>query len=304
MIIEKIHGLIAAPFSPMDYNGEINPSIISKYSNKLKTDGIIGVFICGTTGEGLSLTIQERKVIAEEWVKYQNSKFKVIVHVGSTSIKQSKELAKHAQKIGAYATSAIGPLFLKPNNINDLVSFCEEIASESPDIPFFYYHIPSVSGIDLSMIDFIKLAKTKIHNFSGIKYTHNNFMEMQQCLKIDNGKWNILHGLDEILIAGLSFGINGAVGSTYNYLGVLYNSIVENFKMGNIETARINQQLSVKVLEKLIKFKGPIVAGKQIMKLIGLDCGPCRLPLTNLSKNDILKLNEELKLIGFYKIIE
>ena len=108
MISKSIEGNIAAPFTPMDEKGEINPSAITYYAQKLKKDGLSGVFICGTTGEGMSMTLGERKRIAEEWVKFQEGDFKIIVHVGTTSLKQSQELAKHAQQIGAYGSSTMG----------------------------------------------------------------------------------------------------------------------------------------------------------------------------------------------------
>ena len=137
MINKSIKGIIAAPFTPMNEVGEINPGIISDYAHKLKKDGLSGVFVCGTTGEGMSMTLEERKEIAEEWVKYQENDFKVIVHVGTTSFKQSQELARHAQKIGAYGTSIMGPIFLKPTNIEPLVDFCASVAFAAPKYSFF-----------------------------------------------------------------------------------------------------------------------------------------------------------------------
>ena len=303
MTIEKINGLIAAPYTPMSNTGKINPMIIPNYSEFLKKKGIKGVFICGTTGEGLSLSIEERFIIANEWIKQKSPEFKVIIHVGTTSLEQSKSLAIHAQKIGADAISTMAPMFLKPNNINNLVKFCKEIAKEANDTPFYYYNIPSISGVELSMVDYINLASKEIPSFYGMKFTHNNFMEMQSCINLNNNKWNILHGLDEVLLAGLSFGINGAVGSTYNFLGNLYNSIIQEFKNGKIENARKKQFISVRIIETMIKYGGSIVAGKSMMKLIGIDCGPTRLPLPKLSENEFSKLSEELKKVDFYKYL-
>ena len=303
MTIEKINGLIAAPYTPMSNTGKINPMIIPNYSEFLKKKGIKGVFICGTTGEGLSLSIEERFIIANEWIKQKSPEFKVIIHVGTTSLEQSKSLAIHAQKIGADAISTMAPMFLKPNNINNLVKFCKEIAKEANDTPFYYYNIPSISGVELSMVDYINLASKEIPSFYGMKFTHNNFMEMQSCINLNNNKWNILHGLDEVLLAGLSFGITGAVGSTYNFLGNLYNSIIQEFKNGKIENARKKQLISVRIIETMIKYGGSIVAGKSMMKLIGIDCGPTRSPLPKLSDNEFSKLKEELKKVDFYKYL-
>ena len=303
MTIEKINGLIAAPFTPMENTGKINPMIIPNYSEFLKKTGVKGVFICGTTGEGLSLSIEERFIIANEWIKQKSAKFKVIIHVGTTSLEQSKTLANHAQKIGADAISTMAPMFLKPTNTSDLVEFCKEISMEADKTPFYYYNIPSITGVEFSMVDYINLASKKIPNFHGMKFTHDNFMEMQSCINLNNNKWNILHGLDEVLLAGLSFGVNGAVGSTYNFLGKLYNSLIENFKNGKIKDARKKQLVSVKIIETMIKYGGSIVAGKPMMKLIGIDCGPTRLPLKKLSENEFSKLKNELNEVGFFNYL-
>ena len=302
MNIKPIEGIIAAPFTPMDKNGEINPNVISDYAKKLKKDGLSGVFICGTTGEGMSMTLEERKIIAEEWIKFQQEDFKVIVHLGTTSVKQSQELAKHAQKIGAYGTSTMGPLFLKPTAIEPLVDFCEAVASAAPDIPFFYYHIPLIYGVTPSMIDFLEGAKLKIPNFAGIKYTHDNFDEMQQCNEMDNGKWNVLNGFDENLFKVLNLGIFSAVGSTYNYMNPIYLSMIKDYKSGKREAAEKKQKKCNDIIACLFDNGGPMIAGKAIMKMTGIDCGPCRLPLTNLSKKSISKLNAVLKANRFFAL--
>ena len=301
MNINKIEGLITAPFTPMKEDGSINVSVINSYAEKLKMDNLRGVFVCGTTGEGMLLTSEERRIVAENWIAEQRDDFKVIVHVGTTSSKQSCELAEHAQKMGAYAIGSMGPMFLKPARIEELVDFCKEIASGAPDLPFYYYHIPSISGIDLPMSKFIKLAAAQIPTFTGIKFTDNNFMEMQKCLNLDNGKWDILHGYDELLLAGLTFGAKGAVGSTYNFMAPLYLGIIEDFENGNIEDARKKQAVSVKIIEILIKYNGALVAGKSLMKTVGIDCGKCRPPLNNLSDNEYESFIKELDNVGYFE---
>lgn len=304
MDIKKINGLIAAPFTPMKKGGEINPEIIPAYANKLKTDNVKGVFICGTTGEGMLMTNEERRTIAEKWIKEQTDDFKVIVHVGTTSAKQSKQLAEHAQSIGAYAIGSMGPVFLKPGRTEELVDFCAEIAVGAPNLPFYYYHIPSVSGVSLSMVEFMQKAAPVIPNLAGIKFTHNNFMEMQQFLNLDDGKWDILHGYDEMLLAGFVFGVKGAVGSTYNFMAPLYNQIIDDFEKGNLEEARQKQLASVKIIEVLIKHKGALAAGKAIMKEVGIDCGSCRAPLPAFTNNEMELFINDMKNAGFFEIVK
>ncbi|OUW77333.1 MAG: hypothetical protein CBD72_01320 [Flavobacteriaceae bacterium TMED212] len=303
MIYQPVMGTIAATFTPMDKMGEVNLEKITDYAKKLKKDLLSGVFICGTTGEGMLMTLEERKLVAEEWMHHQEEGFKVIVHVGTTSSKQSQELAQHAQKIGAYGTSAMGPLFFKPNNVSTLVDFCAELAGAAPNIPFFYYHIPLISGIDLPMRDYIEEAKVKIPNFAGIKYTSDNLDEMRECNSMDNGKWNVFNGFDENLFKALKVGVVSAVGSTYNYMNLIYFSMIEDFKSGRIREAEKKQKKSNNIIEMLHINGGPQVAGKAIMKMVGIDCGPCRLPLTNLSENSISDLHEALQKKGFFREI-
>ncbi|MEL7586147.1 MAG: dihydrodipicolinate synthase family protein [Prolixibacteraceae bacterium] len=299
--MQKLKGLIAAPFTPMNADSSLNLRIVPQYAAKLKRDGVSGVFICGTTGEGMLMSPEERMAVAEEWVREQTPGFKVIVHVGTTAYVQSKKLAAHAQKIGAYAVGCMGPVFLRPERVDDLVLFCAEVAASAPELPFYYYHIPSVSGVSLAMPEFLQQAGKVIPNLAGIKFTHHNMMEMLQCSQMDDGKWDILHGFDEVLLCGLSMGAKAAVGSTYNYIAPLYTSIIKAFEAGDIEAARRYQYQSVKFIEILIRYGGGVIGGKPVMKFFNLDCGPLRAPARNLSAEDLMQYERELKTIGFFE---
>jgi N-acetylneuraminate lyase len=304
MDIQKITGLIAAPFTPMNEDGSLNHEIIPDYAAKLKNDKLSGVFICGTTGEGMLMTPEERMEVAEKWIPEQTDEFKVLVHVGTTSSKQSQKLALHAENNGAYAIGAMGPLFLPPSGVDELVGFCADVAAGAPSLPFYYYHIPSVSGVRISMSEFIQKAKERIPNLAGIKFTDNNFMDMQQCLELDNGKWDILHGYDELLMAGLAFGAKGAVGSTYNFMAPLYYGIIKDFEKGDLDAAREKQALSIKVVNVLNKYGGAIATGKALMKQTGVDCGPCRLPMKNMKENEYKNFVNEIERIGVLKPVK
>lgn len=294
---KHLTGLISAPYTAMNEDFSINLDIIEKQAESLITNGINGAFICGTTGEGLSLTVEERMKIAEKWVSVVDGKLNIIVHVGHTCLYDSIELAAHAKKIGAYAIASVGPCYFKPNNVETLISFCCQIAKSAIDLPFYYYHIPSFSGINLMMVDFLK--NENIPNFVGIKFSHENLMDFCQCLNLDNGKYDMLFGKDEILLSALALGAKGAVGSTYNFAAPLYHLIMTACQAGDMETAQKEQSRAVDMVNILIKYGG-IPAGKAIMKMIGIDCGPVRLPLQNLSQTQYKNLYDELKQIGFF----
>jgi N-acetylneuraminate lyase len=296
----RIRGLIAAPFTPMDSLGELNLSVIERYSNELKRDGVKGVFVCGTTGEGLSLTIDERKILLGEWIRYQEPDFKVIIHVGSTSYLQAIELARHAASAGVYAISAMGPPFSQPTQVEVLIQYCEMIAREAPEIPFYYYHIPAMSGVSLSMQRFLRDAKGVIPNLRGLKFTHNNLMELQQCLMVENDNLEIILGYDEVLLGGLVLGIQAAIGSTYNFMAPVYNELITCFESGDLVTARKLQRYAVKIVELLHQFGGWVVGGKAIQSLCGIDCGDCRLPLSKLTANEVELLRRKLDELDFF----
>ena len=127
--MEKIIGLINAPFTPFYENGEVNYEPIEAYAKLLVKNGLKGVFINGSSGEGYMLTDEERMKLAERWMEVAPDGFKVIVHVGSCCVKSSRMLAEHAQKIGAWGIGAMAPPFPKIGRIEELVKYCEEIAA-------------------------------------------------------------------------------------------------------------------------------------------------------------------------------
>ena len=193
--MEKIVGLIDAPFTPFDEQGEVNLEPIEAYARMLVKNGLKGVFINGSSGEGYMLTEEERMRLAEEWVRVAPAGFKVIVHVGSCCVKESKRLAEHAQKLGAWGIGAMAPPFPKIGRIEELVKYCEEIAAGAPQLPFYYYHIPAFNGAYLPMTSFLEAVDGRIPNFAGIKYTYESIYEYNQCRLYKNGKYDMLHGL-------------------------------------------------------------------------------------------------------------
>lgn len=299
---QRLEGMVAATFTPMDAKGYVNLSAIAKYADLMANSGMAGVFVCGTTGESHSLTTDERKQILEEWVRTANGRFKVIAHVGSNSMPDAMELAAHAQEIGADAIGAMAPSFFKPANVKDLVDFFVPIAQAAEELPFYYYNMPSMTGVSLPVAQFLVEGKKVMPNLVGTKFTHNNLMEMGECLALNNGEFEVLHGFDEILIAGLAFGAVAGVGSTYNYLPDVYLGIFDAMEKGDLKKARELQQKSIEIVKIIIKYGGGVRGGKAIMNLIGIECGDCRLPITPFGKQEYESLKEDLEKNGYFKL--
>jgi len=301
MTENKLNGLVAAPYTPFTQNGDLMPDTIDKYADHLIENKISGVFVCGTTGESLSLTTDERKRILERWVSASRGRLKVICHVGSNCLSESIVLARHAQENGAYAIGCMAPTFFKPAKANDLGHFLKQIALAAPEIPFYYYQFPALTGVDIKASEVLQFASSSIPNFGGIKFTHSDFYDMQKCIAFEGGRYNILSGFDEMLLCGLSLGVNAAVGSTYNFMAPVYLGVWEAFLAGDMVRARELQLYSVKVVDVLVKYRGATIAGKSIMELIGINCGPCRLPLNTLSEAEKVQMKEDLNSIGFFR---
>lgn len=297
---KHIQGLIAAPFTPMHSNGSLNLNVIPDYYQMLKSNGIKGAFICGSTGEGVSLTQSEKKAVAIAWAEVAGSDpdFMLMTLLGGTSIEDCKELALHAQSIGLDAISFTAPFYFKPADVKQLAKCCIEVASVVPDMPFYYYHIPVLTGVNFLMIDLLKELHGKLPNFTGIKYTHEDFMDFLSCLHFADGKYDMLWGRDENMLPALSLGTKGAVGSTYNYAAPLYNDMIKAFNKGDLKEAQQLQQQSIDMIRLLGKYGG-IATGKAFMKIIGLDCGEFRLPVKNMTDNDFAAFQKDTELINF-----
>lgn len=299
----QVEGLIAATFTPFDKDGKIELSVIKPIVDRLAANMISGIYIGGSTGEGHSLTVAERKILAESFVRAANGRIKAIVNVGHNCLEDACELTRHAMSIGADAVSAAPPMYYKITSELQLIKVLRKITEAAPDLPFFYYHIPAITKIELNMPEFLRLSGTALPSLQGIKFTSSHIHEFQQCREQNDGKYQILFGLDEMMLSGLAAGADCMIGSTYNFMPGIYLEIIENFKNGNLQVARKLQHEAVNVINAFLKFS-PLPAQKSIMRMVGMDCGPVRLPLIDLTTDEERKLKDELVTTGFFNWAE
>lgn len=297
----RFRGLVAAPFTPFNTDRSINLDVIPTYARFLKENGVGAAFVCGTTGEGLSMTLEERLAVAEKWVKSTDSSLPVIVHVGHTCLEDARKLTAHAQKIGATAVSALAPCFFKPRNNDEMVDWCEAVASAAPSLPFYYYNIPSMTGVTLPVAEFLTKAADRIPTLVGVKYTYEDFPDYQACVKVAGGRFDILFGRDELLLEGWKAGALGAVGSTYNYAAPVYLRLLAAHQQGDEATARKLQDTAIKMIA-ICNGLGVthLAASKALMAMLGVDCGPVRLPLIQPNATQLATMRAKLNEIGFF----
>lgn len=289
-----LSGLIAATFTPFLPDGSLNLPVVEQQVQLLTESGVAGVFVGGSTGESHSLTVDERIALTHKWCLAAKGKLQVVAHVGHNCLHDARLMATRAQVSGVVAIGAMAPFGFKPTSVGALVDYLAEIAAAAPALPFYYYEIPAVTGVHLPTAEVLRVAAERIPTMRGIKYTSFDLMTFLECATMDNGRFDLLYGHDELLLSSLALGADGAIGSTYNIAAPVYVRLWEAFQRGDLATARAEQMQSIRLIRALIPL-GVLRAAKTISRWLGVDCGSVRPPLQPLSRQEELQLYAAIK---------
>jgi N-acetylneuraminate lyase len=296
----RLTGLIAAAHTPFQADGAVNLGVVEKQAEHLLGNGIETVFICGSTGESHSLSVNERLRLAERWSEVADgTPMSVVVHVGSNCLVDARELAAHAGKRRVLGISALAPSYFRPRNVSALVEWCAGIAECAPETPFYFYDIPAWTKVDFSMPRFLEMASDRIPTLRGIKFSNNDLTAFQVCLRLDGGTLDVAWGMDDCLLAGLALGARCAVGSTYNFAAPVFHRLRTAFDAGDLATAG-EEQFRVVELIRLLSRYGYLGAAKMVMQMLGVDVGPARLPNGNPTAEEIKTLRCQLEELGYF----
>ena len=293
-----VSGLIPAVHTPLNASGELNLEIVEQQAQRCVETECGGVYVAGTTGECHSLSPDERLTLFQRWGEVvKGTDLSLICHVGDNSMPVAKALAAASQVAGADAIASMAPCFFRPDSIDGLLPYLKEISSAAPETPFYFYDIPVMTHVEVSMIELLERAKTEFPNLAGLKFTNGNLMDLQTLLRVDPERYNILFGFDEMLSAAWLYGVRGAVGSTYNHFAKLYNAIVAAVEAGDNSRVQKLQNLSVEIIRAFQK-PGFAAASKEAMAFFGVDCGTVRSPLQPLSDPQRTELRQTLESLG------
>lgn len=293
--------LIAATFSPLHPDGSVAPELVAIQASFLARHGIKTVFITGTTGECHSLTCDERVALYEAWAQAGRTHgLAVIAHVGDNSIENARRLARRAAELELAATSAIPPMYFKPADRKALIDWCAEVAASAPDLPFYYYDIPKLTGVTVSIERFLTEARARIPNFAGVKVTNPDLVSYRRSLDLAGRSLDLPWGTDEALLAALATGAQSAVGSTYNFAPRLYGDLMDAFNRGDLIEARRLQSLSIAMVDA-IAATDFIGTAKALMTRLGVPVGPARAPLGNPTKDQFESAFRSLIELGFQR---
>lgn len=296
----RLLGLIAATHTPTDQAGRLRLEAVQQQACHLVKHGVAGVFIGGTTGESHSFTVAERQALTECWTAIAKElPLRVVVHVGHNCCEDAIELARHAERCGAAAISALAPSYFRPPTPRHLAEFLAAIAGAAPQTPFYFYDIPSWTGVSFPTSVVMSELAPRAENFVGVKYTNSDLCELQRALNFGDGSYDILWGTDEALLAGWSLGCRGAVGSTYNFAAPIYHRVIQAFERQDLPAARTAQLQSVRMVTTIAKY-GFLPASKLVMKMLGVDCGIARPPLATLDAEQYQNLKQDLETLGFF----
>lgn len=297
---QPLSGLIAATYTPLHNDGSVNLKAIPALVDHLLHSSITGLYVCGSTGEGMSLSSEERRNVSQAFTQAAAGRVPVIVQVGHNSLQEAGELAAHAQSIGADIISATCPSYFKVGTVEGLVDCMADLAAAAPELPFYYYHIPTLTGSQIDMVDFLRKGAERIPNLAGLKYTAPTLHEFQACQQVDDERFNVVWGVDEMLLAALATGAQAGIGSTYNIAAPLYVRIIDAFHTGDIAEARRLQSLSINMIRTISSYPFH-PAMKAVLGMQGFSMGPCRLPQGGISTADTDQLQSELNAIGFFE---
>jgi N-acetylneuraminate lyase len=294
-----LKGLVAAAVTPMDENGDVDLRLVPRIVDHLESHQVSGLYIAGSTGEGMSLSREERKAVAEAYVEAARGRLRTLVQVGHNSLKESAELAAHAERIGADAVSATPPGYFKPSGEKGLVESMLPLVEAAPDTRFYYYHIPFLSGIQIDPMRFTDLALDRLSTFCGIKYSDGGTMYNLPLLQKAGPGLEFLGGSDEAYLQALALGYDAAVGSTYNFAAPIYQRVRQAFEAGDMEEARLWQGRALQMIEVMFSTCGRSSL-KAMMGMVNLDCGSVRRPLEPATGEQVAELRRRLSEIGWF----
>lgn len=292
----QFEGIFSPAITPFTKDDEIDEENLMRYLDFLIKHGVHGLFMLGTNGEGPLLTFEEKKKVIKTTVEYMSGKVPIIVGTGCVSTKESIELSKYAEKVGADAIHVVTPYYY-PMSQQGLIKHYTKIA-ESVELPVVIYYIPDRTGVKMDVSTLAKLAE--IDNIIGIKDSSKNVSWFYNALITVREKredFLFFGGSDALIYTHLSLGGNGAVSAVANVFPEIVVELYEEFRAGNYDRAKKLQEKVLRIRQVLKK--GPYMAGvKGALKLRGMDFGELRSPLQSLNEGKLEKLKEDLKKIG------
>ncbi len=292
----KPQGILPALVTPFTEDAkEVNHEALRNLVNHCIELGVSGVVPCGTTGEFVNMTTEEKKKVIDTVIDAANGKVKVVAGTGASGTDQALEMTKYAKDAGADAVLIVTPYYLKPTD-RGIYQHYDTIASQV-DVPIILYNIPQVTGLPLPWQIVEDLAQ--IPNIVGVKDSSGQLSFILAVLEKVRDKINVLCGHDEVVVAALAAGCSGTILASANVIPDVWVQVYDAVKKGDLQTAR-ELQYRVQKIARIIAKSGP-VGTKEALNLMGLKMGSVRMPLSvggELTYEEREELRLDLEKIG------
>ena len=299
MNFEKYRGIFPAFYACYDENGNISAERSKALVEFLIEKGVAGLYVGGSSGECIYLSVEERKQTLEAVMEVAKGRIAIIAHVACNNTKDSCELARHAESLGVDAIAAIPPIYFHlPEKA--IAKYWNDISAAAPNTDFVIYNIPQLAGVALTLPLLDEMLKNP--RVIGVK---NSSMPIQdiQMFKREGRKSGreivVFNGPDEQFVGGRLIGADGGIGGTYAVMPELFVKMNELLAKGDIETARKVQDAADEVIYTMCSAKGNMyaVAKSVLNKRAGLELGGVRAPLLNLEEGDEAVVEKTVALI-------
>ncbi len=280
--LEKYHGIIPAFYACYDDEGKVCPERTKAFAKWLLDKGVKGLYVCGSSGECIYQSKEERKLILEAVMEAVGGKMTIIAHVACNNTADSMELAAHAESLGVDAIASIPPIYFRlPEEA--IAQYWNDISSAAPNTDFVIYNIPQLAGVSLTMPLLREMLKNP--RVVGVK---NSSMPTQdiQMFKAEGGD-NIIvfNGPDEQFVSGRAIGAEGGIGGTYGVMPELFLEADRLIKEGKLDKAREIQYAINNIIYAMCDCKcNMYAAAKEVLRLQGIDIGDARKPLVGLKE--------------------
>ena len=271
----KPEGIMPALVTPFADDGKtIDENRLRTLVNHCLELGVHGVVPCGTTGEFVNLTAEEKKRVIRIVVDEVNGRVPVVAGTGASGTQEAVEMTKYAKDVGATAALIVTPYYLKPAD-RGIYEHYQTIASEV-DLPIILYNIPQCTGLELPWQMVEDLAQ--IPNVVGVKDSSGQLKFILAVLEKVRDKLNVLCGHDEVVVAALAAGCSGAILASANVIPDVWIQIYNHIKKGELQQAR-ELQYKVQKIARIIVGSGP-VGTKEALNMMKVKVGPVRKPLS------------------------
>lgn len=278
-----LRGIVAAVVTPLDTAERFCPGQFEKLLERLYSNGVHGLYVCGQTGEGINLPLSRRKQVAEMAVTNSPPGKATIIHVAAHSTAEAIELAKHASRIGATAISSAPPIGFECYPFVEIKKYYEALAAAT-SLPLLVYYYPDICSTITDIDQVLELCQ--IPGVVGLKFTSFDLFMLSQLRRHTSVVFN---GRDEVLVAGLLMGADGGIGAFYNLIPGDFVRLYELAKVADWEQARQIQSHINDLIKIVARF--PFVAViKLLLSWSGIDCGSCVAPARTLTPSEQAEL--------------